>query len=242
MKVTNSRPVSSSAPARKARAKEAVSTQGAAGTRKLTDSGVVMGIPEDELTPKVRDAIMMLMEEVDTLRREVESNRARMLELEELADLDALLPILNRRAFMRELTRIQSFASRYQVQAGLIYFDLDNFKEIKDTYGHAAGDAVLKHVATTLEKNIRSSDAVGRLGGDEFGVILAQASAQQAMQKSKRLNSMIVRSPLTWEGHEIPIHVSQGVYSFEKGTDPATVLAEADRAMYEQKKERKANS
>jgi diguanylate cyclase (GGDEF)-like protein len=240
MKINKSR--SASPVARSGKVRAQASASAATSVRTLSDSSTVMGIPETELTPKVRDAIMTLMAEVDTLRREVESNRRRMLELEELADMDALLPILNRRAFMRELTRIQSFAARYQVQAGLIYFDLDNFKEINDTYGHSAGDAVLKHVASTLQENIRSSDAVGRLGGDEFGVILAQASTQQALTKSDRLHKQITKAPIAWSGQEISIEISLGVYSFEKGTDPAIVLAEADKAMYAQKAARKRGS
>jgi PleD family two-component response regulator len=87
----------------------------------------VSGIPESEFTPRVRDAIMRLMEEVDRLRVELQGTKRRLEELETMADQDALLPILNRRAFVREMSRIMSFADRYQLPASLLYFDLDHF-------------------------------------------------------------------------------------------------------------------
>src|ERR1700712_1291455 len=132
----------------------------------------VLGIPEAEFTPRVRDAIMGLMGEVDNLRRELSQTRARLDEAEKTADQDHLLPLLNRRAFVRELTRYIAFSGRYNTPASLIYFDMNHLKRINDTYGHAAGDAALKHFAETLLGHVRDSDCVGRLGGDEFGVLL----------------------------------------------------------------------
>ena len=110
----------------------------------------VLGIPEAEFTPRVRDAIMGLMGEVDILRRELNQTRARLEEAGKAADQDQLLPLFNRRAFVRELTRYIAFAGRYGTPASLIYFDLDGFKAVNDTYGHAAGDAVLAHFADVL--------------------------------------------------------------------------------------------
>ena len=83
-----------------------------------------------------------------------------------------MLPLLNRRAFVRELTRYISFAGRYNTPASLIYFDLNHLKKTNDTLGHAAGDAVLAHFTEVLTAHVRDSDSVGRLGGDEFGVLL----------------------------------------------------------------------
>ena len=176
----------------------------------MADSASILGIPEAELTPRVRDAITRLMAEVDSLRQELRNSQRRLEELEELADMDGLLPLLNRRAFMRELTRIKSFADRYQVQAAMIYFDLDNFKQINDTFGHNAGDAVLSHVAMQLQEHVRTSDVVGRLGGDEFGVILAQADAKQALIKGEKLAKEISSKPFDWQGEQIPIELSHG--------------------------------
>ena len=110
----------------------------------------VLGIPETEFTPRVRDAIMGLMSEVDSLRRELAADQGRLDEVEKTADQDGMLPLLNRRAFVRELTRYIAFTGRYNTPASLIYFDLNHLKKTNDTYGHAAGDAVLAHFADVL--------------------------------------------------------------------------------------------
>ena len=111
--------------------------------------------------------------------------RARLEEVEKAADQDQLLPLLNRRAFVRELTRYIAFTDRYDTPASLIYFDLNGFKQINDTHGHAGGDAVLTHFAdSACWHNVRDSDCVGRLGGDEFGVLLTHANQDQAQKKA----------------------------------------------------------
>ena len=173
-----------------------------AGGRRWTRSppASVLGIPEHEFTPRVRDAIMGLMGEVDTLRRELTQTRARLDEVEKTADQDQLLPLLNRRAFVRELTRYIAFTGRYNTPASLIYFDLNHLKKINDTHGHAAGDAVLKHFAETLLAHVRDSDCVGRLGGDEFGVLLTHANQEQALKKADVLAEALRATPTMWNG------------------------------------------
>jgi diguanylate cyclase (GGDEF)-like protein len=195
----------------------------------------VLGIPESELTPKVQGAIMRLMEEVETLRREIEQSRQRISYLEQLADQDTLAPIANRRAFVRELSRIMAFAERYGTASSLIYFDVNDLKPINDTHGHAAGDAVLMQVAETLLGNVRESDVVGRLGGDEFAVILSQADEDQAVEKAADLVRRIEGQTLDWNGTDIAIHVAHGTYTIRGDDSAQEALAAADRAMYERK-------
>src|SRR5579875_145629 len=117
--------------------------------------------------------------------------RARLAEAERLADHDALIPVLNRRAFSRELARTIAYCERYGAAASLVFFDLDGFKAVNDAHGHAAGDAALRAVAEVLTANVRDSDLVGRLGGDEFGVILAQANREVATIKAAALAGQI---------------------------------------------------
>ena len=127
---------------------------------------------------------MALLDEVSRLRQELDLTRKRISHLERMADEDSMLPIANRRAFVRELTRLISYSERYGTAGSVLYFDLNGMKEINDRYGHPAGDEALRHFARLLVANVRDSDVVGRLGGDEFGVILAQADEAQARDKA----------------------------------------------------------
>ncbi|MEX2647612.1 MAG: GGDEF domain-containing protein [Alphaproteobacteria bacterium] len=206
-------------------------------SRSINDVTTIMGIPETELTPKVREAIMRLLSEVEQLRRELRDTNNRMQHLERLADEDTLAPIPNRRAFTRELSRTISYSQRYKVSSSLLYFDLNGLKAINDTHGHVVGDAVLVHVANLLVENVRGSDVVGRLGGDEFGVILANADQGAAVEKAQFLANAIETTNFTWEGERIPISLAYGAYCFQADEDPTTALAAADRAMYENKRD-----
>ena len=200
----------------------------------------VLGIPEAEFTPRVRDAIMGLMSEVDSLRRELNQTRVRLDEVEKAADQDQLLPLLNRRAFVRELTRYIAFSGRYNTPASLIYFDLNHFKQINDTHGHAGGDAALKHFAETLLSHVRDSDCVGRLGGDEFGVLLTHADQANALKKADVLAEALRGSPTVWNGKEITVSFSYGAFELKAGDNADLAMARADEAMYAQKRAARA--
>ncbi len=220
---------------------EKVEKVGPAPIRSVVDLTSVMGIPAAELTPKVYSAIMTLMAEVDRLRRELEQDRARLSYLERLADQDYLVPVSNRRAFVRELSRMMSFSERYGVPASLLYFDIDSMKRVNDTHGHAAGDAALVHVAEVLVNNVRESDVVGRIGGDEFGVILAQADHAAAQEKANMLVGAIKEHPFEWAGEKIPLTLAYGAYTFRSGEGVSDALDAADRAMYARKQAREKN-
>jgi diguanylate cyclase (GGDEF)-like protein len=198
----------------------------------------VLGIPEAEFTPNVRSAIMMLMGEVEALRRELQQTKSRLEDVEKTADRDHLLPLLNRRAFVRELTRHIAFSDRYGTPASLIYFDIDGFKAINDTHGHAGGDAVLAHFAEMLLGNVRDSDIVGRLGGDEFGVILSHATQDQALKKADSLAAGLESSPPSWRGQPIAMTFSYGAFELKPGESADTAMARADEAMYAHKRAR----
>ncbi len=232
------RPARSVAQAAYARRVEA--TGSLAGPDSLMPAASVLGIPDAEFTPKVRDAIMGLMSEVDSLRRELSQTRTRLDEMEKAADQDGMLPLLNRRAFVRELTRYIAFTGRYNTPASLIYFDLNHLKRTNDTHGHAAGDAVLAHFADVLQAHVRDSDCVGRLGGDEFGVLLSHANQEQALKKADLLAEALENSPTSWNGNTIPVTFAYGAFELQPGDNPDTAMARADQAMYAQKKSQRA--
>ncbi len=206
-----------------------------AAPKAAADAASVMGIPEAELTPKVRQAILTLMGEVERLRQELERTQARVSYLEKLADQDLLAPIANRRAFVRELTRFLAFAERYGTPSSLIYLDVNGLKAINDTYGHAAGDAVLLQVAQTLVDNVRRSDVVARMGGDEFAVLLSHTDEATATEKARAVVALVEGAPLEWNGTKVPLSLAFGVHTFTGGEDTSEAIAAADRKMYDRK-------
>jgi diguanylate cyclase (GGDEF)-like protein len=220
--------------------------EGASKTRLAASPTAVSGIAEsrlklaeikdDLLTAEARKTIAKLQAERDAMRRELEEARARIAQLERLADEDSLAPIANRRAFVRELSRMIAFTRRYGPPSSVIYFDVNGMKQINDTHGHPAGDAALRHVAELLCKNVRSSDIVGRLGGDEFGVILAQTNQEQANAKAASLAQAIAAAPFTWGSVPISVSAAYGVYSFSGSDDAQVAIEAADKAMYAQKR------
>ena len=213
---------------------EAVAAAEGSGPAEVTVG--ILGIPEDEFTPRVRDAIVSLMAEVDQLRHELQATRARLVEAEKSADQDHLLPLLNRRAFVRQLTRYISFSGRYGTPASLIYFDLNDFKSINDAYGHAGGDAVLRQFASVLAANVRESDSIGRLGGDEFGILLSHADQAKAHKKADLLAARLRQSPALWNGQPVALSFAYGAFQLNPGDNPELAMARADEAMYANKR------
>ena len=166
------------------------------------------------------------------LRAEVARLARRLSEVELLADRDPMLPLLNRRAFVRELGRALAVSRRYGDEAALVYLDMDGLKRINDAHGHAAGDAALAAVAATLVESVRESDLVGRLGGDEFAVLLARAPLGEAHGKAQALVQAVSDAPLVFEGCAIPLSVSAGVRPLDPQATAAELLAQSDAAMY----------
>jgi diguanylate cyclase (GGDEF)-like protein len=204
------------------------------------DSATFLGISRTEMTPAVQAAIQTLLGELDELKIEVGRLKARLDEAEGLADRDALTPVLNRRAFVRELSRAGAFAERYGFPASLVYFDLDGFKGINDRLGHAAGDAALQTVAQRLMANVRESDVVGRMGGDEFAVVLAQTDQATAEAKAAVLADAIEGDLGVPGDGAARLRVSYGVREIGAEVDPETLIAEADAAMFAAKRSRRA--
>jgi len=197
-----------------------------------------MGLPQarvdDEFPPSAS-----LLAENERLKRELAVARARIGELEARADIDPLLDILNRRGFERELARSIAHVKRYGTQAVLMFIDLDGFKAVNDRYGHSAGDALLKAVARELGAHVRASDVVGRLGGDEFGVVMWRADEVQAAAKARELEALIARIAIPRGNAQIQVGASVGTAPLLADATPIQTIAAADRAMYTRKDERR---
>jgi diguanylate cyclase (GGDEF)-like protein len=193
-----------------------------------------------ELGLKRGDVSVVGLKVLERLARERDALAARLAVAEELADRDPLAPVFNRRAFLRELHRTMSEVERYKTPAAVLYLDLDGFKALNDGYGHAAGDAVLRHVALLLLDSVRESDVVGRLGGDEFGVILNRANAAEARAKGEALSDKINSSAIIYAGVPHRVRASVGVHPIAIVEDPETAIARADEAMYAEKHARRS--
>jgi diguanylate cyclase (GGDEF)-like protein len=161
--------------------------------------------------------------------------------LEAHADTDFLLDIPNRRGFERELSRSIAYVKRYGASAALLIVDVDRLKPINDSLGHAAGDHLLKTIVGLLSEHIRESDMIGRLGGDEFGILLWNLAEADARAKAAALESVIDDAICEYRGRRVRLGASIGVTELGGEDEAARVLERADRAMYARKQSRRKN-
>jgi diguanylate cyclase (GGDEF)-like protein len=175
--------------------------------------------------------VLRLMREVEALRLELRAMGRQLAEAERLADHDVLTPLLNRRAFVREVQRAIALTRRHETPASVIYFDLDDFKGVNDRFGHAAGDAVLIAVAERLLAHVREADVVGRIGGDEFAVLLQHADLQAAQAKAAAL-AQAVSEPVVEAAGGVQVSLTWGARQIGAVDSAEQALSEADAAMY----------
>lgn len=206
---------------------------------------VAVGVDLDALDSRTRAAVEAFGEEVLALRRDVATLTAALADAEALADFDTLCPVFNRRAFERELRREIALADRYGSPFCVVFIDLDGFKSINDRFGHGVGDQALIAVAEVLTENTRETDIVGRIGGDEFAVLLTHANAGDSLAKAADLVAGIEAVRLRvgpGTGDTVSPAASFGIAEWRKGAAVDTLIASADQAMYAQKAERRALS
>jgi two-component system, cell cycle response regulator len=159
--------------------------------------------------------------------------------LEKLALTDPLTGLPNRRAVEDWATRELSGATRHGFSFWVIAVDLDRFKKVNDTFGHEAGDEVLKKFAKILKTYSRRSDICGRLGGEEFLIVITHATAKDVERVVERVRSEIEATPFTFKGCSLRVTASFGISGFEANRpqhDFSTLLAQADGALYSAKR------
>jgi diguanylate cyclase (GGDEF)-like protein len=195
------------------------------------DSGYVPFVTEGDTESSEATAVA----EIERLRLKIAQLEERVRLLDELAHQDALIPLPNRRGFLRELQGLIGRVTRYEEKAAMLFVDIDGLKRINDGYGHKAGDEALIHVASVLSSGVRSSDCVARIGGDEFGILLAHSDPASAAETAQRLTALIGGSETNCDGNALPLGVAIGVTAIEANDTAEAVMARADRAMYEEK-------
>jgi len=158
------------------------------------------------------------------------------LQLVELADRDPLTGLMNRRRFHAELGRWIQHAVRYRRALSLLFIDVDQFKYVNDTLGHAAGDRFLAEIAATLARDMRDTDVLGRIGGDEFAVLLPETPREGANLVAQRLLYSLHDADFTIQNQRLHASASIGIATCpDHGQDVETLLTRADLAMYRAK-------
>lgn len=152
--------------------------------------------------------------------------------LQDLSLTDELTGLFNRRGFVENFSRALAGAKRYGHEGMLLYCDLDNFKAVNDRFGHATGDAMLRHAARVLKDSVREIDIVGRLGGDEFAVALIQSSWRNGTKRARTIQYRLESGDFNFENVAIPMRVSIGCEPFGPDDLIDDLISRADMAMY----------
>ncbi len=162
-------------------------------------------------------------------------------QLKKLALIDPLTELWNRRAFDEALDRQTALVTRHHSMAALAMIDIDHFKQVNDTYGHAAGDIVLQLLAHHLKQCVRKEDMCARLGGEEFGVLMPACDPESAVLVIERALQRVAtdRFDLS-DGHTISVSFSAGIAEIEGGVPSLKMLERADAAMYQAKRNGRA--
>lgn len=205
----------------------------------------MLGIDLTLVGKRAAAAIRALSEEVVELQSEVDALQDQLVSAETEADMDTLVPVFNRRAFERELSREIAIGGRYGTPLSLVFIDLDRFKLVNDRFGHPAGDAALIKVGEILNTHTRETDLVGRLGGDEFGVVLTHAEVGDCHNKARdlaaKIAALIVKDSEDESLPAVQIGASYGVAEWANGITATALIAEADQAMFLMKAARRNN-
>ncbi|MHB1092914.1 EAL domain-containing protein [Thiobacillus sp.] len=207
-------------------------------TRELSDSYEIQmtdGRVITELDYPVRDRENRFIGHL-WIYEDVTRERQTAEQLVYLAERDALTGLYNRHRFQQELARTMLDSDRHQVQCAVMFFDLDEFKTINDSYGHRAGDALLIRVASEIGTLVRRNEVLARLGGDEFAILLPSAHGNEAEVLAERVVRAVAQIPFRFEGQNLRLTTSLGIaYYPGQAADADDLVARADIAMYQAK-------
>jgi diguanylate cyclase (GGDEF)-like protein len=187
----------------------------------------------------LEEVVLPDLEELASRAGPAIDNARRFQEARQLADLDGLTGLYNRRTFHETLAREVARAHRYDRRLALVLVDLDDFKTINDRIGHLAGDAVLADAAERMREVVRSADVPCRIGGDEFAVILPEASLVDGQGLFARIQATMRSRPLS---HGVNLGLSAGIAELRPNDDSLVLFERADAALYRAKDAGKGTS
>ncbi len=192
----------------------------------------VTGVDGQELE-KLKSSLQETKLALEIKQKELQ---AVLAQTDEVVHTDALTLLPNRRWIIADLQQQVTYSERYGSPLSVSMIDLDHFKEVNDTYGHAAGDQVLRFIASEMRDRIRQPDQIGRYGGDEFMVILPNTTVNAAAEQANRLCQHIKNTPIAVGKEVISVSLSIGIAQYRpSGDDWHGVLERADQALYQAK-------
>ncbi|WP_354467631.1 sensor domain-containing diguanylate cyclase [Marinobacterium sp. MBR-109] len=173
---------------------------------------------------------------VVTVFRDISDRKEAERKLKRLATTDSLTGLSNRRALLERLHEEQRLSKRLGHPSSLLMIDFDHFKQINDEYGHNVGDLVLQHFASLARSCLRETDSIGRLGGEEFAILLPGTDLEGAVQLAERLRHLLEQTPTETTDGPVPMTLSIGVTTLHASdTTSSELLSRADAALYQAK-------
>jgi diguanylate cyclase (GGDEF)-like protein len=189
------------------------------------------------MTKVFNNMVHRLRQSRDELDKMNTTLKKRNKKLHELSVTDSLTGLHNHKHLMDKLASEVTRSERYSHPFAVLMIDIDYFKKYNDTYGHQAGDEVLRRMASIFMESIRSSDYAARYGGEEFMILLPETGIDEALQGAKRIRKQLANETFGNDEKKIPITISMGVATYpEHGEDPETLVSKADAALYQAKK------
>lgn len=179
---------------------------------------------------------LQLKHTTDRLRQTTQELREALASVERLARVDALTNVLNRRSLLEVIHQELNRSRRYVLPFSLLMLDLDRFKQVNDTYGHAAGDRALCATVERIQQIIRTVDSIGRYGGEEFVVVLPQTPLKKAVDAAERIRFAIAKKPICTDTGSFSLTASLGITTYSpQDKEVDELLKRADKALYQAK-------
>ncbi len=190
---------------------------------------------ERQRAEQERQRAEALAQRLKTMEQETDSLRDRVRQESQRALIDPLTGIPNRLAWNERVGQEAARFRRYGTPLSVLVWDIDRFKQINDTYGHLAGDNVLKIIARTFRELVRDTDFLARYGGEEFVILMPETDLAEARSAAEKLRAAVEACKFHYKGKRVPITASGGLASFTGEDTPESVFARADAALYRAK-------